>query len=269
MDAAIPVDAKTAPTGIWKTAQNAVSHSAHTRHRCCMKTKDTLRDRRQSTCPPIRIRSSWADTPQVEKTFELLTKAPVVGGTTRDSTWTGPLHNTGIGAEALTIVRGMSMLGAAEPRMRRLPFNVASPRQTGTGSGGGWVAEGASIGAVAYAWDAVTPKNYKLQSMTVISDRLALDPFADRTNRESVFGTHAPLTDTQFLDPAVAAVTDSNPASITNGATAITSTGTTAAQNHGGPRRNARGHHNRRHRSRVDHAADDAGADRLSPSGEC
>jgi hypothetical protein len=30
MDAAIPVDAKNAPTGIWKTAQNAVSHSAHT-----------------------------------------------------------------------------------------------------------------------------------------------------------------------------------------------------------------------------------------------
>jgi hypothetical protein len=32
MDAAIPVDAKNAPTGIWKTAQNAVSHSAHTQH---------------------------------------------------------------------------------------------------------------------------------------------------------------------------------------------------------------------------------------------
>ena len=33
MDAAIPVDAKNAPTGIWKTAQNAVFHSAHTHHR--------------------------------------------------------------------------------------------------------------------------------------------------------------------------------------------------------------------------------------------
>src|SRR5438093_9924592 len=28
-----PVDAKTAPTRTWKTAQNAVSHSAHTHHR--------------------------------------------------------------------------------------------------------------------------------------------------------------------------------------------------------------------------------------------
>jgi hypothetical protein len=27
MDAAVPADAKNAPTGTWKTAQNAVSHS--------------------------------------------------------------------------------------------------------------------------------------------------------------------------------------------------------------------------------------------------
>jgi len=32
MDAVIPVDAKAAPTGIWKTAQNAVSHSDHAHH---------------------------------------------------------------------------------------------------------------------------------------------------------------------------------------------------------------------------------------------
>jgi hypothetical protein len=32
MDAAVPVDAQTAPTGTWKTAQTAVSHSAHTHH---------------------------------------------------------------------------------------------------------------------------------------------------------------------------------------------------------------------------------------------
>ena len=35
VDAAVPVDAKNAPTGTWKTAQNAVSHSAHTHHHVC------------------------------------------------------------------------------------------------------------------------------------------------------------------------------------------------------------------------------------------
>jgi hypothetical protein len=33
MDAAVTVDAQNAPTATWKTAQDAVSHSAHTHHR--------------------------------------------------------------------------------------------------------------------------------------------------------------------------------------------------------------------------------------------
>ena len=35
MDAAVAVDAQNALTTTWKTAQNAVSHSAHTPHRRC------------------------------------------------------------------------------------------------------------------------------------------------------------------------------------------------------------------------------------------
>jgi hypothetical protein len=33
MDAAVSMDAQNAPTGTWKTAKNAVFHSAHTHHR--------------------------------------------------------------------------------------------------------------------------------------------------------------------------------------------------------------------------------------------
>jgi len=39
LDAASPADAKTASTGPWKTAQNAVSHSAHTHHQLALHTK--------------------------------------------------------------------------------------------------------------------------------------------------------------------------------------------------------------------------------------
>jgi hypothetical protein len=46
MDAAIPVDAKNAPTGIWKTAQSAVFHSAYTRHCLYVKKKEGRADRR-------------------------------------------------------------------------------------------------------------------------------------------------------------------------------------------------------------------------------
>ena len=41
MDAAVPVDAQTAPTGTWKTAQTAVSHSAHSRSQYSVKEEGT------------------------------------------------------------------------------------------------------------------------------------------------------------------------------------------------------------------------------------
>jgi len=43
MDAAVAVDAQPAPTATWKTAQTAVSHSAHTlyRHRLTHRKPDS------------------------------------------------------------------------------------------------------------------------------------------------------------------------------------------------------------------------------------
>jgi hypothetical protein len=43
MDAAGAVDAKNAPTAPWKTAQSAVSHSAHTHHRLVREGRKELR----------------------------------------------------------------------------------------------------------------------------------------------------------------------------------------------------------------------------------
>jgi len=43
MDAAGAVDAQNAPTAPWKTAQNAVSHSAHTHHRLVGEEEKPLR----------------------------------------------------------------------------------------------------------------------------------------------------------------------------------------------------------------------------------
>jgi putative transposase len=54
MDAAVPVDAQTAPTGTWTTAQNAVSHSAHTHHRFTKrKTEETNPAHKISDTPGI------------------------------------------------------------------------------------------------------------------------------------------------------------------------------------------------------------------------
>ena len=43
VDAAIPMDAQNAPTGIWKTAENAVSHSAHIPYFSCERNTEQQR----------------------------------------------------------------------------------------------------------------------------------------------------------------------------------------------------------------------------------
>src|SRR5918993_2904487 len=40
MDAAAPADAKNAPTGTWKTAQDAVSHSAHAHYSVVLRREE-------------------------------------------------------------------------------------------------------------------------------------------------------------------------------------------------------------------------------------
>jgi hypothetical protein len=61
MDAAVPADAENAPTGTWKTAQNAVSHSAHTHYllvsgeRRASETSVTRLTHRNPDTPGLRI----------------------------------------------------------------------------------------------------------------------------------------------------------------------------------------------------------------------
>src|SRR5207302_10533301 len=63
-----PVDAKNAPTRTWKTAQNAVSHSAHTHRR----TYNGREDRRTKTTTLTRLTHEIPDTPS---------ESPVASGT--------------------------------------------------------------------------------------------------------------------------------------------------------------------------------------------
>lgn len=93
----------------------------------------------------IHIAERWRDTPQVKASLELQTKAAVPAGSTTDATWAGPLSVHGVAQEAITILRGMSILGALEGRMQRIPLRTKTPVETGTGVTGGWVAEGAAV----------------------------------------------------------------------------------------------------------------------------
>jgi HK97 family phage major capsid protein len=174
----------------------------------------------------------FIDTPQVKSTFELMMKAAVPAASTSDASFAGPLAVHGIAREALALIRGKSIVGALEGKMRRVPFRTKVPRETGSGTGGAWVGQGLSTPAAATAYDTLTVEQYKAGRIVAMSKELLKlgDPSAERVVRETVSAGVAAYVDQQFLLPTVTLSANLRPASVTNGATAITSTGTTAAQ---------------------------------------
>ena len=101
------------------------------------------------------IAAEWRDSPQVEACLddELLAKSAVAAGITSDATFAGPLAIHGIAREALTLIRGVSILGALESKFRRVPFRTKVARETGTGTGGAWIGESFSTPVAATAYD--------------------------------------------------------------------------------------------------------------------
>jgi hypothetical protein len=82
----------------------------------------------------------FKDSPIVHATLELQTKAAVAVGTTTDATFAFPLAVYGVAGEGLTLLRGASIIGTLEGKMRRVPFGTKVARETGSGTGA-WVAK--------------------------------------------------------------------------------------------------------------------------------
>jgi HK97 family phage major capsid protein len=162
------------------------------------------------------------DSPQVKATIEdeLQTKVAVAAGTTSDATWAAPLALHGIANEALTLIRGSSILGQLENKFRRVPFRTQVPRETGSGTGGAWIGEGFAAPGSVTAYDSLTQEAYKAQALVVLSRELLQlsNPSAERPIRETVAAGVGAFLDAQLLDPTVALSAGVQPAAITNGA---------------------------------------------------
>lgn len=171
------------------------------------------------------IAKGWSDTPQIETIF----KAAVAAGTTTDTNWAKPLvEYQNMASEFAELLRPATIIGRI-PGLRRVPFDIKIPRQTG-GSTVGWVGEGKPKPVSALAFDQVTLGMAKTAGIVVITDELARSssPAAEEVVRQDLIDQTAQFLDRQFVDPTVAAVAGVSPASITNGVTAITATGTDA-----------------------------------------
>jgi HK97 family phage major capsid protein/HK97 family phage prohead protease len=165
-------------------------------------------------------------TPEVE----LMVKAAVAAGTTTDATWAGPLVvSQPLINEFLELLRPRTLLGRI-PGLKQVPFNVTVPTQT-TGGTYGWVGQNKPKPVTKADYATVTLTFAKAAGIIVLSEELVRlsTPSAEGLVREEMIAGMGAFLDTQFVDPAIAAVANVNPASITNGAATIASSGVTAA----------------------------------------
>jgi HK97 family phage major capsid protein/HK97 family phage prohead protease len=187
-------------------------------------------------CKSAMKRGGWDNTPEVLDWLELdvssimREKAAVGVGTTTDATWASPLiaYNV-MASEFIEYLRPNTIIGRI-PGLRRVPFNIQMPRTT-SASSAGWVGENAPKPVSAMAFDTVQLRWAKAAGIVVLTDELVRfsNPSAEAVVRQDLVDTITQFLDRQFVDPSVAAVTNVSPASITNGVTGVTPTGTNEA----------------------------------------
>jgi len=164
----------------------------------------------------------WDDsTPEVA----LALKAAIAPGTITDATWAGPLVQKNIANDFIDLLRAATILGKI-PNFRNVPFNTSVPTQTAGGTYN-WVGEAKPkpLTKLALATTALTIS--KAAGIIAITEELARlsNPSAEALVRNDMIQGIARFLDSQFIDPAVAAVAGTNPASVTNGAPTAAATG--------------------------------------------
>ncbi len=120
--------------------------------------------------------------------------------------------------------------GPDYPALRKVPFNV---RVSGASAGltGNWVGEGkpAPVSKMTTFNTALTWAKVEALAVLTVEEVRFSNPAAEQVVRNDIGRAVNARLDTDFVDPALAAVANVSPASITNGVVATTPTGTTAA----------------------------------------
>lgn len=158
-------------------------------------------------------------------------KAAVSAGTTTDPAWAGALvEYQDYAQDFVEFLRPQTIIGrfgqGSIPSLRQVPFNVRIPAQTSGGSAS-WVGQGKAKPLTKFDFATITFGFSKVASIAVLTEELIRfsNPSADALVRNALAEAVIARLDTDFIDPAKAAVADVSPASITNGITAIPSTG--------------------------------------------
>ena len=165
-----------------------------------------------------------------------MTKATATGGITTHVDYAASLLAPAQALESAFVefLRPMTIVGKfgtnGIPSLKRVPFNVKIATQT-TGAAASWVGEAKAKPVTKFHTTDTTLLFHKIACIAVISKELARfsAPGAEQLVRDELAKAVIAKMDNDFIDPAVAAVTAVNPASITNGLTPQTSAGPTPA----------------------------------------
>lgn len=165
---------------------------------------------------------------------EMFTKAPVLAGSTVDGNWAANLvgDETGMFADFVEFLRPSTILGkfgqGNVPSLRRVPFRVPLIGQT-AGGRGYWVGEGKPKPVTSFGFDRNTLEPKKVANIVVATMELIRDssPSAEILLRDGLRDALRERMDTDFINPAQSAGSPEAgaPASITNGVSAIASSG--------------------------------------------
>lgn len=172
--------------------------------------------------------------PELTRVHDVL-KAAVAAGTTTDPAWAGDLvQYQQFAGDFVDFLRPQTIIGRFGtgniPALRAVPFNVQIKGQT-SGASGYWVGQGKPKPLTKFDVDAQALRWAKVANIAVITEELARfsTPSAEALVRDELARAIIERLDIDFINPAKAAVADVSPASITNGATAVASSGTDAA----------------------------------------
>lgn len=157
-------------------------------------------------------------------------KAAVPAAQTGNPAWAGNLVTQGgVIGDFVEYLRPRTLVGRI-PGLRSVPFNVPLVGQTSGGSGY-WVGEGQAKPLTQWAYGTNILQSLKVANIAVITEELLKrsSVAADTMIRDELVRSLQERLDTDFVDPAKAAVAGVSPASITNGVTGIPSSGNDAA----------------------------------------
>lgn len=184
--------------------------------------------------PEVALRIAENRYPEEQRVQNVL-KAAVAAGTTTDPTWAGALvQYQDIASDFIDYLRPQTIIGKfgtnGIPPLRAIPFNVRVKRQT-SGGDAFWVGEGQPKPLTSFDFDTVTLRWAKIANIAVLTDEQVRfsSPNAETTVRSALAEAITAREDITFIDPAVTAIADTRPASITNGATSHASSGTDEA----------------------------------------